>query len=280
MPITLQFGPWSPDLANDPIQIPDTQGPVPIACADVLNVFYANGSYKSIPSPAPAVVNGSTVQPLSDVALNAYSYFDYVQQQQTVFAGTPSGIQLLNADGSWSTISFLTNQTTTLSGQSLSFSIGNFVNANRLKSLSAKFAVGKFNTSVLGLSFVAGTATYQSGVTTGGQGQDIPIYNTVTGFNKLIDFPSFGSCAHPAILAGGTMVELMDSQKSPPVKGARFAVSIPVNPGQSGFATIKANGKTYTSASATYAYGNGIAIWNFPSAFGFVSGSTYIVTLT
>jgi hypothetical protein len=50
--ITLQYGPWTPDLANVSFQMPDQQGPVQVPVADCLNVYYANGTYQSLPNPA------------------------------------------------------------------------------------------------------------------------------------------------------------------------------------------------------------------------------------
>lgn len=170
MPITLQFGPWSPDLANDPVQIPDTQGPMPIPCADVLNVYFANGSYKSIPSPLPAVVAGVSAQVLPEAAVNAYSYFDYVQQQQTVFVGTVDSIQQLASDGSWTVLQFLTNQTGALLGQSMGFTIGHFANTDKLKGASAKFTAGAFSARITGTSIVAGQVVLGGGGGGGGGG--------------------------------------------------------------------------------------------------------------
>lgn len=50
--ITIQYGPWLPDLASTPFQMPDQQGPVQVPCADCLNVYYANGVYQSLPTAA------------------------------------------------------------------------------------------------------------------------------------------------------------------------------------------------------------------------------------
>lgn len=170
MPITLQFGPWSPDLANDPVQIPDTQGPMPIPCADVLNVYFANGSYKSIPSPLPAVVAGVSAQVLPEAAVSAYSYFDYVEQQQTVFVGTVEGVQQLAPDGSWNFLSFLTNQGTALIGTSLKLTIGHFANTDKLAGAKVKFIAGAFSARITGTSIVAGQVVLGGGGGGGGGG--------------------------------------------------------------------------------------------------------------
>ena len=57
--LTIQFGSWSPDLANVPYQYQDTPGPVVVPVADCLNVYYANGTYKSIATPSIATINGN-----------------------------------------------------------------------------------------------------------------------------------------------------------------------------------------------------------------------------
>lgn len=170
MPITLQFGAWSPDEANDPIQIPDTQGPVTIPCADVLNVFFANGSYKSMASPLPAVIGGVSAQVLPEAAVSAYSYFDYVEQQQTVFVGTVDGVQQLAADGSWNFLSFLTNQGTALIGTAMKLTIGHFANTDKLAGAKIKFTAGLFSARIAGTSIVAGQVVFGGGGGGGGGG--------------------------------------------------------------------------------------------------------------
>lgn len=61
-PLTLTYGPWAPDLANVAVQIPATNGPVPVPCADVLNVYYSNGAYRSLPAPATVSFGGLPAQ--------------------------------------------------------------------------------------------------------------------------------------------------------------------------------------------------------------------------
>lgn len=68
-PWTLQFGPWAPDLQNVAVQIPYQWGATPVPCADVLNVYYADGTYRSLP--------GTTlVANLADTPLNAFTGLD------------------------------------------------------------------------------------------------------------------------------------------------------------------------------------------------------------
>lgn len=273
MPLTLQFGPWAPDLANDPVQIPDTLGPLPIPCADVLNVYFSNGSYKSIPAPAPAVVNGATAQLLNAPALNAYSYFDYVEQRQTVFVGTAGNIQQLNADGSWSVANFLTNTGTTLVGQPLSINAGFFTNTRGLRAASMAFAQGRFTAGVFGTSFVAGSVTFTNPAN--------GFITTKKGFEGAgISTHPIGTCAHPGLLSG-TLVALEDVVANAATVTNLIILSTS-DPTQAGFSTIKANGKTFSSSAATYTYSafTTQAFWQWTTPFGFAGGSTYPVVLT
>ena len=156
MPLTLQFGPWAPDLKDVPVQVPDTQGPLPVPCADCLNVYYANGAYKSIPSLAVGSIDGNPVAALSAQALQAISYYDNVEQQETIFVGTQTGIQQLGANGMWSTVPFLTNQSAAIVGQSIGFAIGNLGNTDALRQSKISYAAGTITSSNTGTSIVAG----------------------------------------------------------------------------------------------------------------------------
>lgn len=49
-PYSIQFGPWSPDLANVAVQMQMQYSATVVPCADVLNMFYSNGTYKSLPT--------------------------------------------------------------------------------------------------------------------------------------------------------------------------------------------------------------------------------------
>lgn len=266
MPISLTFGPWSPDLANNPVEIPDTQGPVPIPCADVLNVFFSNGSYKSIASPAPAVVAGSTAQVLPAPVLAAFSYYDNVAQAQTVFAGSASGLEQLNTDGSWSVVPFLTFSSAALIGQAMGFTIGNLGNTDALRGIRVHYSPGQMIRSIAGVSIVAG--------------QIVNVANVQkTGFGNPGQGNAFGTCAHPLVLTG-TLVALFDLQPPSSAATSLFSIISATDPGANAFVNIKANGKTFTAASASYSYVTTTATWVFPTIFGFAPGTTYPVTFT
>ena len=106
MRVTIQYGPWAPDLADVPLQYQDQPGPITVPVADCLNVYYANGTYKSTPSPLSATINGNTTAALPAQCLGAISYFDSIIQQKSVFAGAASAVYQLNPDGTWSSVNF------------------------------------------------------------------------------------------------------------------------------------------------------------------------------
>jgi len=264
VPLTVQFGPWAPDQSENPIQFPDQLGPIPVPCADCLNVIYTNGNYRSIASPQVAAIDGNPIQPLSAVPVSAFSYFDTVEQQETVFAGTAAGVQQLNADGSWSQISLITTQTVALVGVAMGIKVGNFANALTPAGQRMTMRVGVLTPMIEGITFVAGTYA-QAGGPHGGGFSFIGYGAASRVFGSLVT----------SILSFGTLVNLYDSQGADSVLG----VDSPTDPGQSAFTSITANGKTYTSASATYTYSLGVAKWVFPSLFGFATGTTYAVVI-
>jgi hypothetical protein len=107
--LTIQFGSWSPDLANVPYQYQDTPGPVVVPVADCLNVYYANGTYKSISTPSTATINGNNAAVLGSQVIGALSFFDNVQQQKSIMAGGAAGVSQLNANGTWTNLAFYIN---------------------------------------------------------------------------------------------------------------------------------------------------------------------------
>lgn len=267
MPVTIQYGPWSPDQADTPIQIPDTNGPLPVPCADCLNVIYTNGNYRSINSPSNATINGNAIKVMTVSPVSAFSYFDQVAQQETVFAGTSTGVQQLNPDGSWSNVTLITTQITALIGAALRFVAGNFLNSNSARGAGLLFTIGAITPSITGQAFVAGTVTLHS-----------PFGATkYVGYNQTAIGPNFGSLAVTDSFTFGTFEALEDVSGS-----SNFIVGALSDPGKGAFATMLVNGVTQTSASCGYAYSASqqTATWAFPAAFGLSPGTTYTVVLT
>ena len=264
MPLTLQFGPWSPDQADTPIQVPDNPGPMVVPLADCLNVYFSNGSYRSIPSPAASSINGNPIQALNTQALNAFSYYDNVALQETIFVGTSVGIQQLQSNGSWSAVSFITSQSTALIGASMAFSAGNFANTNTLHGSRLTFSTGSVQSLQTGVSFVAGLISFPGSPPLNQTFQEV-------GYSGIA--PTFGTLVNGSMFLG-TLNSLFDS-------GSVTSLSLKCtsNPTVSGFTTITANGITLNSSAAGYSYtaSTQSAVWTWPTGFGFASGSTYSV---
>lgn len=280
MPLTIQFGPWAPDLNDTPMQMPDSTGPVPIPCADILNVFYSNGSYRSIPGPIAATIDGNPIAAISTTPVSAFSFFDNVAQQETVFAGTAVGVQQLNADGSWSMINLVTSQSAQLVGQSMKLALGNFLNTTSLSSMVITSTIGKFSVQLTGATIVAGqivTAFPGSKVSPGAPS------SYLTGYSSVI--PIVGTLAGQGTLFGGKVQIVRDyygGDGSIPA-GATFSVGTASDPGKSVFTTITANGTTLTSAAAGYGYSSATqqATWFWAgSFFGLAPGTTYPITFS
>ena len=67
-PFTFQYGPWVPDLANVAVQMQAQFGATPVPTADCLNVYYADGTYRSLQSAqAVSGVAALPAQPLGAI---------------------------------------------------------------------------------------------------------------------------------------------------------------------------------------------------------------------
>jgi hypothetical protein len=90
-PVTIQYGPWAPDLQNVAVQLPELAGPIPVPAADCLGVYYQDGAYRCIPAPAeiaPSV--GSQV-------LSAFTWYDESTGEEIVFFAGSDAINALIA---------------------------------------------------------------------------------------------------------------------------------------------------------------------------------------
>ena len=101
-PLTIRYGPWLPDLANIPIAVVYPFGAMDVPTADCLNVYYADGAYKSLPSP--------TLQGTYSQLGNTKGAFTAVSPSGTpvILAGTsgaPGTGKLATWSTTWSTLS-------------------------------------------------------------------------------------------------------------------------------------------------------------------------------
>lgn len=96
-PYTVQFGPWLPDGADLAYTMPFQYSASPIPCADVLNVYYGMGAYRSLNSFA------ATSAALASQALGAFTALDSSGNPQIYVA---SGADLFHLSGSsWVNVS-------------------------------------------------------------------------------------------------------------------------------------------------------------------------------
>ena len=259
--ITVQFGAWNPDLANVPVQIPDSNGPLPnMPCADCLNVYYANGAYKSVASPSIASIDGTPAAALNAQALNAFSYYDNVIDQSTIFAGLAGGVQQLLPNGTWANIPITTSQLISLIGAQLAFTPGTLGNTDGLHFVSSMFTTGTLTPVNASTVFVAGIDTGQPIIGVG-----------------VLPGPVYGKVVQQGV-PFGSVYQIFDFSGF-----SFFNIKASPDPTQSAFNTVSINNRTYASATArfyNYDGPSGTAEWSFAAPFGLAAGSTYAVTLT
>lgn len=105
-PYTLQYGPWSPDLSNVAIQMQYQYGATPIPCADVQNVYYSNGAYRSLPS-----LKNYNPNALSTQVVGALTYYD-AAGTAIPCAGSINGTLYVNTRGNNTGNAFTVNVAT------------------------------------------------------------------------------------------------------------------------------------------------------------------------
>lgn len=134
---TIFYGPWAPDLSNNPV--PMTQyaaiTPTTVPCADCLNVYYADGSYQSLPSPVALASISAGLPSGAFTAIDA--------------SGTPIPIVGTNTVGSTNT------------GEVFIYQNGNWVPVSAAIYNSASWAFAQFGQAVYA---VDGSPTAQDGL--------------------------------------------------------------------------------------------------------------------
>ena len=97
-PLVLAFGPWLPDGANIAFGVPFQYSATTVPCADVSNVYYAHGAYRSLPSFA-----GLSGGALAAQSLGAWTALDASGNPQ-IYAGAGSDLYHWNGSG-WTNVS-------------------------------------------------------------------------------------------------------------------------------------------------------------------------------
>lgn len=250
-PCTVQFGVWAPDLQNVAVQIPAVPGPIPVPCADCLNVYYQDGAYRCLPAPR------SFGPSLGAQALNAFTWYDQTSGDELVFAATANGIsQLLS--GAWSSIPVINVLSVSINGQSLKVTVGaNPLLSSQNISLS-QGAIGVHSDQIINATMVAGS----------------PVNPDKTGYIAS----TYGSLT-PSTDYNGNLVRVINNDSGFP----RLTLEIDAaSLGQSYFTLLEITGfGTYASSSATYSTSGGTSTWVWTgSGTGFTPGNSYPVVLT
>ena len=97
-PLVLSFGPWMPDGADIAITVPFQYRDTPVPCSDVLNVYFAQGAYQSLPSFAGVTGGGIGAR-----CLGAWTALDSSGNPQ-IYAGAGSDLYHWNGSG-WTSVS-------------------------------------------------------------------------------------------------------------------------------------------------------------------------------
>jgi hypothetical protein len=304
--ITIQYGGWTPDIANVGFQMPDQQGPVTVPMADCLNVYFQDGVYQSLPAPA------SIGPVLGYQCLNAFTWYDQVNGQEIVFAAGANAMSDL-IDGAWSAVPIsagqqLLNATLTAgnSGTTIGYSLAapygtlnptSDINNNPIGLISQSFPGGiptfmvTINGTNLGANYFASiyfpslnlslptsSATYSSSTST------TLLNATLTAGNAL---PSSVGYATAAVLGAaiGTLSPSVDSNGNSIAAiyshGGHFFSFIiqTASLGATYFTNLQipSLGVTLLASAATYSTASGQSTWTWNSVVPIVSGNAYNV---
>jgi hypothetical protein len=156
-PYTLSFGSWSPDLQNVGVQLGAQYTDTPVPCSDVLNVYYADGAFRSIPSPAS--IGPSLGVPIT----NAVNWYDDSTGKEQIFAATANGLYVL-VDGTWSALPVQTNSQYNATGQAITITLGApvYLSISGSVSPSSASSTGTATTQTTGTVMATPTGTGSS----------------------------------------------------------------------------------------------------------------------
>ena len=137
------------------------------------------------------------------------------------------------------------------------------------------------NASAATYSYVGGVATWVWTSGPFGFGGSVTYPATFTGGAFSTSIVSGSSTTSVNGYSPYTLNEVVDSYSGGTYSDSSFSIQASSDPGQALFTTITVNGKTFSSASASYEYINGVAGWFWNTGpFGLTNGSTYPVTFT
>src|SRR6185437_6444198 len=114
-PYTIRFGPWTPDLQDVAVEMPNQWSDTELPVADCQNVYWQDAAYRCLPGLA------SIGPSLGTPILDAFTWYDNTQQKEVLFALTANGAFTM-IDQVWSAISTETNESAV--GLALSVQLG------------------------------------------------------------------------------------------------------------------------------------------------------------
>lgn len=247
-PNTLQFGPWAPDLQDNPVQVAPNFGAMLVPLADCMNVYYADGNYRCLPSALPIG------PPVGIPVLNAYTYYDDVYDQEVIFAGLSGAIAAL-IDEQWANVPLSISASVQGTGLVIGIEWGGAVKGAG-SAIGITLGSGIGGGQLLNATMVAGRSGATSGYVSGSYGSLTPT-SDING-NAVAQLTAFGGLPLP-----NTILTM-----SPAGLGASY------------FTALNANGITLLASAATYSTSGGISQWKWPTNLGFNSGSSYNVVIT
>lgn len=246
-PLTLLFGPWAPDVANNAVPVASAQATLP--CADCQNVYFQDGNYQTLPG-----LNALGPAAPSQV-LSAYSWYDQTDAEEIVFAGSSFGISEM-VDQMWSDVPLSTGVTAVQSfGVTLQFSLSGQVKSTGIAlglTLGRSTAFERLLTATL----VAGANVVVNGYVAGTIGSLTPSTDL---FGHLVSVIS-----NQLGVPGGSSVRINTANL-----GADYFTSL----------SVPALGVLLQSSDATYSSTAGASTWVFGTTIPFVTGNSYSVQM-
>lgn len=116
-PYTVTFGPWLPDLENVGVEMPMQWTETELPCADCLNVYYQDSSYRSLPGPEAFAAS------LGTPVVGAFTWYDDTAGKEIVFLATANGFFQLE-DGSYTQVPVQQNASAGTVGFAISMALG------------------------------------------------------------------------------------------------------------------------------------------------------------
>ncbi len=310
--ITIQYGGWTPDLANVAFQMPDQQGPVTVPVADCLNVYFQDGVYLNVPAPI------SIGPALGYQCLNALTWYDQVSGQEIIFAAGANNISQL-IDGSWTAVPISAGQqilngtlTPAASGNNVGYSVPSsygslspsadinnntigLINQNTTSGSAPVFTIiidaanlgaNYFATAYfpsLNLSLPSASATYSSSSSTTLLNATLTagVSGNFAGYQASPFSPVIGSLS-PAIDSNSNAIVGIVQQDNPIHGGHSFALVInAASLGAAYFSNLQipALGVTLLASAASYSTGGGASTWIWNTNVLFSSGTAYNVLI-